>query len=280
MDGVQRPIKEGGSFVLEGVLPGSYTLSVEQFAEAGAPRLHARMSLDVGRHNIDGLELSLAPSAEVFGRIVFEGADEHVTNAEFSNQIKVMLEPRTPVATLGVTGGRLDQTGKFKLVGVGPEIYDVDVTGLPPNAYIKTVRFGSADVTASGLDLRPGGAALAELSLTVSRAGGQIEGTIETPELPAPAGVVVVAVPEGARRAQARFFKQSFTESNGHFIMKGLAPGEYLLFAFVQIEQGAYRDEAFLRPLEDKGFRVSIVENSKNTVALKVIAVASGFAAK
>lgn len=272
LDGQPEQVREGGRFELRGVSPGSYILSVEQFGETGNQRLSARLPIEVRDGNIDGIEMALSPGVEVTGQVGYEGGapNTKVGSNESNTPPKVILEPRNQTLTLGVTGGLIEENGRFKLTGVGPDIYGVDIAGLPPDSYIKTVRLGSTEITGAGLDFNQGGAS-GELSIVVSNSGGQIEGTVEQGENQRVAGIQVVAVPEGAKREQMRLFKLSSTAENGHFELKGLAPGEYLLFAFEQIEPGAYRDPAFLKPLEDKGSRVAIEEKSRKSVVLKAI---------
>ena len=115
------------------------------------------------------------------------------------------------------------------------------------------------------------GAVSGELSIVVGSFGGRIEGTVEQAGNRRAAGVQVVAVPQGPRREQTRLFKLSFTDQSGHFELNGLAPGEYLVLAFDQVEPGAYQDPVFLKPLESFGRRVTVVEKSKESVVLKAI---------
>lgn len=53
--------------------------------------------------------------------------------------------------------------------------------------------------------------------------------------------------------------------------MKNLEPGEYKLFAWEDVEYGAYTDPDFLRPFEDRGQSISVQEGSHENVQLNVI---------
>jgi hypothetical protein len=69
-------------------------------------------------------------------------------------------------------------------------------------------------------------------------------------------------------------FKTTVTDTTGHFSITGVAPGEYKLFAWEQIEEGAYQDPEFLKPYENQGQAVAIREGSRETAQLKVISSA------
>jgi len=96
-------------------------------------------------------------------------------------------------------------------------------------------------------------------------------GTVENSDQKKAAAILVVAVPSAEKRAQSRLFKTASTDQNGHFELKGLAPGDYDIFAFEQIEQGAYQDSELLKPLSGRAQRVTVKEKSKETVSLKAI---------
>jgi hypothetical protein len=53
--------------------------------------------------------------------------------------------------------------------------------------------------------------------------------------------------------------------------MTGLPPAEYKLFAWEDVEDGAWIDPEFLKPFEGKGKRVTVREGGSETVELKLI---------
>jgi hypothetical protein len=81
----------------------------------------------------------------------------------------------------------------------------------------------------------------------------------------------LVLAPEGRRRELRSFFKMANADAQGHFTIKGIAPGEYKLFAWSQIDDPDYQDPEFLKPYENQGEAVAIRENSRESVQLKLI---------
>src|SRR5712692_2940455 len=109
---------------------------------------------------------------------------------------------------------------------------------LPENYYAKAARWSDKDVLETGLDLT-GGVAGA-LEVVFSSDGGQVEGVVlNVAEQPATAATVAL-VPDGPRRAQTRLYKGITTDQYGRFTIKGIAPGGYKLFAWEDVEEGAY----------------------------------------
>jgi len=60
-------------------------------------------------------------------------------------------------------------------------------------------------------------------------------------------------------------------KGDGVFEFIGLAPGEYKLFAWRQIEPGAHRDPEFIRKFEPFGFSVTVRKGAGNKIAVRVV---------
>jgi len=89
-------------------------------------------------------------------------------------------------------------------------------------------------------------------------------------QLPA-TGCIVALIPEPRYRSQTALFKSSTTDQFGHFTLRGIPPGEYKLFAWDDIEPGAYQNPDFLRPYEQKGKSVHVDEGGRVTIELRLI---------
>jgi hypothetical protein len=161
------------------------------------------------------------------------------------------------------------EDGSFVLRNVGPENYTVSLYGMPENFYTKSVRLGDQEVLDAGLDLSRGGGG--QIEIVLSPSGGQVEGVVlDAKQQPAGAAHVVL-VPEPRRREQTNLYKTGTTDQYGRFTLRGITPGDYKLFAWDDIETGAYQDPDFLKPLENRGESVSIRENSRESAQLKLI---------
>ncbi len=252
-----------GTFEFRGVTPGPYILWANWSGEGEVFR--ARQTIDVGDADVDGISLALAPGIELKGRVRTE--DNRRLN--FSD-LRVVLESRDD-PEMGSASVSVKADGTFVFKNVASEVYDVTLAGAPEDFYLKAARLDSDNVLEAGLSLalgrEPG-----TLELVLSSAGGQIEGIV-TSEQQGFDSALVVLVPEPHHRGQARLYKTTTTDQYGHFTLRGIAPGDYKLFAWKDIEAGAYYDADFLRPYEERGETVRVVEAGRHGARLKLISV-------
>jgi hypothetical protein len=70
-------------------------------------------------------------------------------------------------------------------------------------------------------------------------------------------------------------YKSQSTDQYGRFDLRGIAPGDYKLFTWDEVEEGAWEDPDFLKPFEEKGEKVSVQEGDSKSVNLTEIKTAS-----
>ena len=78
-------------------------------------------------------------------------------------------------------------------------------------------------------------------------------------------------VPDTAHRGTRGLYKSATTDQYGRFDIKGIAPGDFKLFAWEDIDDGAYEDSEFLKRFEERGERASIRGRSHTSYQLKLI---------
>ncbi len=255
-------LDSAGRFVIRGVSPGPYTLAADRYEDE--QRYSARVPVDVGSASIDNLALQLAPAIELQGIVRVEGAADTKLSG-----IRVGLQSRTADMRYSGrdSGGRVNDSGAFALGNIAPDTYTLTLSGMPAGAYLKSVRLGTEDALAA-VNVTRGAA---PLEIVISSAAGQVDGTVQDAKQQPAAGATVVAVPDSARRGLPFFYKSASTDQTGRFSLTGLAPGEYKLFAWQEVESGAWQDPEFLRPVENKGESVSVKESGKESVQLKLL---------
>jgi protocatechuate 3,4-dioxygenase beta subunit len=251
-----------GNFEIRGVVPGEYTIQAFKRGADGKNYI-AMQPIDVHEANIDNIVLEFSPPGELKGRLSIEG---RMLPANVDPQIT--LEPTVSSIGWGA-GASVKADGSFTLSNVTPARYQVHTFGIPEDYYIKSVRLGDKDVLESGLDF-PAGAGGA-LLIVVSSNGGQIEGVVLNADEQTVSAARVVLVPDESRRAQSRFYRDASTDQYGRFTIKGIAPGGYKLFAWEDVEDGAYENPEFLKQFEALGEPKSIREGSRESAQLKLI---------
>jgi hypothetical protein len=159
--------------------------------------------------------------------------------------------------------------GTFAIQQVGRDDYRLSISGMPRNAYVKTARYGSTDVMSDGLHLDRQPAA--SLDILIGTNTGVADGTVQTDKQEPAVNVMVVLVPESTRGNRFDLYRTTSTDAGGHFHLEGIAPGNYRVFSWEDVETGAWQDPEFIRRFEGRAKPVRINEGSTSTVELRVI---------
>ena len=252
-----------GKFEIHGVTPGEYTLVARFFDPS--ERLGGRRSLTVGDRDLDDIRLVVRPGIGLPGEVRVEEDAE----VDFL-ALQVSLRPRE-VTMMGGGFGRVKAEGDFVLENVFQDVYDVIVTGAPENFYLKAIRLDDENVLENGLDLTAAETAPGTLELLLSPNGGRVAGVVLNDEGQPFSGAQVVLVPEGRRRKMRHLFKTASSDQNGAFSLPGITPGQYKIFAWEAVEQGAWQDNDFLRDYEKESEDFEVKENDALAVELDLI---------
>jgi hypothetical protein len=216
----------------------------------------------VGNGNVENLNLLLTPGIDLKGQVRVEGqGDVHLES------LSVLLEVKDSIP-MGRPGTRVKDDGSFAIENVAADTYTVTVNGMPDGYYTKAVRLGDADGLENPLDLTQGAGNVLEILINPN--GGQVDGNVDNAGQQPAGGATVVLVPN-ARRQQPSLYKTASTDQYGHFSFKGIAPGDYKLFAWDEVEYRAYEDPEFMKPYENLGQGVTIRESAHETAQLKLI---------
>ncbi len=263
-----------GMFEFQGVPPGSYVVVAQQPASPREPRtMWGRTSIEVGDTSIEHADIIVGPGVDVSGRIRGEG-DTAVDQSKDLSNMMGNLEPLEPSSLAGlmpdIDNASVKPDGTFIFREVPEGMYRINFFPLPAGFYLKSS--GAADVLETGVVVGSSHSPPA-LEIVLSPGAGRIDGTVENDEQSAP-GVSVVLVPDGKGRAQTNNYRQSVTDLLGRFAIRNIVPGDYTLFAWEQIERGAYFDPDFLGRYEDRGKAVHVGEGGHVSVKPEVISAA------
>lgn len=273
-----------GEFEVKGVLPGSYVATAMWFDQENNEAYTARLPVTVGDAGLEGVELVIERGLDVWGTARVEGAPAETPGARAEGdgqeealdltELRVGFQPKEEgVVIFSGNPGFVKEDGSFTLQNTPRLALRVLLFGsggrLPGNYYLKEARVDGNDVLEEGLDLSAG-PPRGQLELVVSPNGGQVEGVALKDQKPF-SGATVALVPEEKRRGRRELYKTATTDQYGRFTLRGIPPGEYKLFAWEEIEQGAYQDAEFLKPYEKLGHEVKVEEGSRLSAELKLI---------
>ncbi|HEX5431625.1 MAG TPA: hypothetical protein VFW83_06645, partial [Bryobacteraceae bacterium] len=122
------------------------------------------------------------------GKISLEEAQGSQTPPAKLDQLRisaVLIDPMPLSSGAGRT--EIKQDGNFVLHNLMPAAYRVNVAGLPPGTYIKSIRYGNQDITKSALDLSSGEGG--SLDILLSPKAADVSGTVRDSEGKALPGV-------------------------------------------------------------------------------------------
>ena len=137
----------GDRFQATDLLPGKYLFQAGQYAAGDSfrqnPLAAARRTVEVGTEDVDGIDLTLAPTPEVQGTVVFESGC-----AAAPVSIQLQGDSLSALRNLHV-----DADGRFVLQHLGPGKYKAYVRPeSPSNARATSAKLGDVEVLADGFE--------------------------------------------------------------------------------------------------------------------------------
>jgi hypothetical protein len=260
-----------GTFEIRDVPPGSYWVRATALPDPGVQltgadmaRNNAQVAVDVSSTDIENLVLTLTSGFQIKGRLDLDGTS--ISTLPDIERTRVSLTPTEPMP-FGSTSQQIKPDGTFTLEGIQPGEYRINIFPMPPNAFVQWAQLGQTDVSSR---VTISGPTSDSLEIVLSTKGGQIDGTILDKDLKPMQGIQAVLIPDRDRERR-NLYKFATTDQNGRFTMRAIAPSDYRLFAWEDLEPGAYNDPDFLRKYEALATSVKVSELSKASVELRVI---------
>ena len=253
-----------GSFELTGLAPGSYTvaaiLSVGRRDRGSRPLFTGFVDIEVWDEDIEGLVVPVEPGIQLAGQV---RVDESASEFDVS-RLRVRLEPMTGLP-IGETNARVDDDGSFVVNNVPRAPHRVSVTGLPADAYVASARVGGQDVLSSGAQMVPD---MPGLEFWISGSGARLDGAVAVGDATF-TGAQVVLIPDDPARPD--LYKVASADQYGRFSLRGIAPGNYRVFAWEDAPSGAYRDPRFVGRYEDWGEQIRVEQADQLQVQPRLI---------
>ena len=269
-----------GEFEVRDVAPGSYWLqvmitSINPSAPGGValsapgagPGFNTtQIPVDVSNGDLDDVTITTSPGVSISGRIRMEGPTNDNPFSTLSLSLQPVVGGGSILSTLAGTV-RPAADGTFTIPRVTPGEYRLYVSGLNQGTFVKSARLDEADALQA---VTIGGRVDGSLDIVLNPNAGQVDGTLIGGDLKPVSGVSVVLVPERSRD-RLDLYKTAITGQDGRFSIRGIAPGDYRLFAWEDIEPFSYFDPDVLKQYETHGKPVQIGESSKETADMRII---------
>jgi hypothetical protein len=253
----------GDKVEFSAVVPGPYVILATR--QDGAAKSYARLDVDVRDADVDAGTLEFQPPRELSGAVKIEGGARTVQN------LRVALEPDGPSLT-GEVSAEIKPDGNFTFKDIATGFYRAIVAPGLGNLYLKSIRLGDQPVPDRRIDLtKAGGEAL---TIVLGADVAEIDGTVKNASGDPSAHARITLFPAGANATRADLFKFVFCDEKGDFHFKGVAPGEYKLFAWEDVRAGEPQDPDFRKAYEAQSTAVKLSSSGRAKIDLTAISVA------
>jgi hypothetical protein len=249
-----------GVFALRDVLPGSYML------QAAVSGFSARMPVEVTNSNVENLVVAVNSGVSIAGRFILDGGNLPAAN---TLQIQMRLASNGLQNYMGTAPASPNPAadGSFSIAGVLPGEYRL-IASPSQDFYVKELRYNRLDALTNPVSVCCNSDA-ATIEVVISRNVGQIDGVIVDDRMQPVPGVQAVLIPDARQRTE--LYKTATTDQTGRFVMRGVTPGAYKLFAWEALESFGYFDPEVMRRAEALGKPLHVGESSKLAVEGKII---------
>jgi len=256
----QQPEANGqirdGKFEFTGILPGAYIVQMSpgsfnrenrQFVNS---TMFCRIPLIVGDRDIDDLTVDLSPGATISGSAKMEGSAQPP-----SNWPQVYMRGEDSVRAMSIK-----EDGAFTWSDVPPDVYETKLAPME-GVYLKSIRFNGQPVSTTAWDLTSGAGGTLEIILSANAA--EVSGIVRDQDgAPAADKIVTIWRPGEAPRSAP-------SNADGTFRFGSLAPGEYHVVAWEEIERDWATTPEFIGRF--KASEVKVHEGSKENLDLKMV---------
>jgi len=260
----------GNTFELKNVTPGKYTLLA--FSRKDEKQRTTSQKVTVVDADISNVTLNFQNTpTEIHGTLQFIGDPVGARSV-----LNVILGPPMRdrddddnMWMLGGGYGEVTKEGSFTLTPspasgngflevYGPHLEDY---------YVKSVHFGTRDVTETGFVPSTG----AVLQVVLSANSASIEGLVTDKNNKPFPGAHVRILPEESRRARPDLYQSSTSDQRGYFRIQGVAPGTYTVLALEDPEQSPPFDPDFLKAHLSDGQSLTAEEKGRYNIKVTVI---------
>jgi hypothetical protein len=145
------------------------------------------------------------------------------------------------------------------------------VRGIPEDSFLSSVMQGSRDVLRDDILV---GDREAELEITLSPGAAVLTGSVTGGSSRPVHNALVALVPESPLKERKDYYgtyKDTRTDQNGAFEIRGITPGLYHAYAWTEAPAGAFRNTEFMKTFTDKGTAIRLELGGKPNVSLKTL---------
>jgi protocatechuate 3,4-dioxygenase beta subunit len=270
-DGAGGMIRQDGTFVINGLTPGTWTLLAMGAGVFGPgdEREVAQQAVTVGDEDLAGVVLTMGKGGSVRGRVSFEG----VPPQDVSN-VRVGTRPIDELSGPIMGGSRpapLGTDGAFEVSGLTGTVTFM-VMGAPSGWFIKSVQSGGRDVYDTGIDV-PAGRSYGGVTIVMTQDRITISGSVTDDRGTPVKDYQVIAFAEDREKwylPSGRYMRLGRPDQDGLFKLEYLAPSKYLIVALADLDTSTLGDPDEMDRLREVATEVTLTDRETKTVQLKL----------
>jgi hypothetical protein len=277
------PVSKDSSFKIGAVPAGKYKIvAMEAGSESGS---YGYKEVTVSATDVTGVVISVnsAGTSHITGVVRAESEAKldysklYVVLAPFSGEQTESPDATDAYAFVYRSGGgyaEVKKDGSFKLdVAPSPSPYQVLLSaqgGGFEDWFTSKVLIGGKDVLDSGF--KAGEAQRGAMEIIISNKGGALEGNVLDAQQKPFSNAEIIALPADPKlRRRYDLLQQTVADQQGHFKIRGMRPGEYIVLALENSQSQPFTTEPFLKANSGKVQTVKLEEGAKQKVELLVI---------
>ncbi len=251
-----------GTFTIENVPPGDYTVSVSAIADDGFA------TLSVTGADLSDVRIVVGPGTTIYGRLAFEGA-ARPTGGSPNFLVATSTIDSLPPGAARRRSGPVDATGRFGFTGsYGRVLFDVTT---PDGWMLQSVLVNGADVTHRSFDLG-NRAELTDVAVTVTNRVTSLSGQVADDRGQSARDYVVVLVPVEAYEpgVMALRVKALRPGPDGTFTVRKVIPDRYAVVAVDALEVGREFSPEFQLEVRRRGQDLTLRAGENRTLSLRI----------
>ena len=274
-----------GSFTLNGVPPGDYTLqarSVQVITSTqgdnmmvfrataiggGGDSESGSTPLAVAGEDVANILLTTSKGGTAAGHIVFDGP-----KPPSMSSIRIMsMAVDNDGPAVAVAPASVKEDGSFELKGLSGSRL-IRLGGAPPGWTLKSVKLNGTDITDTGSEFKAS-ETISGLEVELTSKSTAVNGSVTASDgsvLRDYTVVVFSETPEHWRLPMTRWVTGTRPDQEGRFKVQNLPAGTYLTIAVDYVPQGEWGDPELLERLKSKAKRFTLGDGETQSLDLKL----------
>jgi Carboxypeptidase regulatory-like domain len=228
----------------------------------------AETTLEVAAGEEPTVNLVLRKAVRFGGRAVLQGSNDVAAPLSGLRIRLALAHPSVPsmVIPSGILDAATGSDGMFSF-NISESEYRVVFFGLAEDAYLISAKQNGKDILSGTVQISGD----SEVEIIAASDGGVVDGLVKNAAGESMPGAIVALVPESSLRNRGDLYRTATSDQSGRFVLHGIAPGTYKLFAWMNAEGIApFRNAKFMKKYEELGREIQFTRSQRATSSIQL----------